>query len=212
MWYRARETLKTKNHQLVSGESLMTPQEYLTNNGRFLFLYGPIAPYLYKGNECIASYLIDNMIAMAHEDPAAPIKLIIDSEGGDADSGFQIYDAMNSLSCPVYTIGRSCASMAAILFAAGQNGHRYLYKNSKFMLHLPYGEIRGDSAEIAIKSREIEKVRDDLVKVLIDNGAKKNKEEILADINREKWFNAQEVIDYGIADKIITRENSPFNF
>ena len=148
--------------------------------------------------------MLDLLLALdteAHE----PIKLIIDSPGGITSVGFMLYDTIKTLYSPVYTIGRNCNSMAAIIMAAGEPGHRYVYPDSTIMLHLPFGQLQGDTVVIAIKQTEIEKTKARLVAMLRENGVKKTQEQILQDIDREHWMNGKEAIEYGLADKMVEK-------
>ena len=193
-------------------DHLMSPQEYLASTKRMLFLYGEIAPIYYddmllKGPSWMkgysAHYIADSIMAMDLEDSAKPIILVISSPGGWIEVGLALYDTIKMVESPVCTIGRNCQSLAVVLLSAGMIGHRYVLPNSRMMLHLPSGSMSGDSEQIAIRSREMQEIKHILVKLLKDNGAKRSPEEILKDIDREYWMSAQEVVDYGIADRIM---------
>ena len=184
-------------------EQMMSPYEYLGNK-RIVFCYGEIASFPYRVDNFGATWLIDTMLALDAESHD-PIKLIIDSPGGMISSGFSIYDTIKTLNSPVYTVGRSCQSMAVIVLAAGEPGHRYLYKNSRVMLHLPIGNIGGDIEDIKLRTKEMDKLKDKLVDTLIECGAGKAKKKILDDIDREYWMSPQEAINYGIVDRIIEK-------
>jgi len=131
-----------------------------------------------------------------------PIKLVINSPGGELDSALLLYDLLRTLKSPVTTLGYFCASAAVFLLGAGQK--RYLMPHSKVMLHLPWGEGRGDAKQWDVIHREMAKYQEQVVSVLQECGAKRNREEILEDIDREFWLEPQEVIDYGLADEIVT--------
>ena len=105
---------------------------------------------------------------------------------------------------PIITVGRYCASAAAIILAAGTK--RYLFPHAKVMLHLPSGQMGGDSKDWEIQHREMQKYKDKIVDILCENGAKKSREEILSDIDRNFWLEPQEAINYGLEDEIITPE------
>ena len=182
-------------------DQMMTPYEFLGNK-RIVFCYGEIASFPYRMDNFSSSWLIDTMIALDQESQE-PIKLIIDSPGGMISAGFTIYDTMKSLRSPVYTIGRNCQSMAVIILAAGMPGKRYLYPHSRIMLHLPVGQVSGDVEDVKLQTKEMDKIKDKIVEALIECGAKKSKNKILENINREFWMSPKEAIDYGIIDGII---------
>jgi len=180
---------------------MMTPYEALVKD-RVVFLYGTIASYAFRPDIYGTSFVMDLLLALDQESND-PIKLVIDSPGGSVTAGLVLYDTIKSVKSPIYTIGRSCQSMAVPILAVGTKGHRYIYKHSRTMLHLPWGQISGDTKEIEIQQEEINLMKDQMIELLIENGAKKNKKAILKDIDREYWMSAEETIEYGLVDKII---------
>jgi ATP-dependent Clp protease protease subunit len=133
-----------------------------------------------------------------------PIKIFITSPGGELDTTFLFYDTMRMMQSPIVTIGEYCASAAAIILAAGSK--RYLSPHAKVMLHLPSGQMAGDSKDWDIQHKQMESYRNRVVDILIECGAKKSKEEIFDDIDRDYWMNAQEAIEYGLADEILDKK------
>jgi ATP-dependent Clp protease protease subunit len=133
-----------------------------------------------------------------------PIKLFITSPGGDLDTTFLFYDVMKRIKSPVITIGDYCASAAAIILAAGDK--RYLSPHAKVMLHLPAGQMGGDARDWDIQHKQMEQYRNRVVDILIKCGAKKNKYDILNDIDRDYWMEPEEAIEYGLCDEILTQE------
>lgn len=180
---------------------------FLSTERRTLFLYGNIGPYgqNYPGRSDVFSAVnvTDSILALNAISETEPIKLIIDSEGGDVRDGLVLRDTMMASRAPVYTFGRMAYSMAAILLSSGAPGHRYVYEHSHLMLHLPFGQYQGDPKETRAWANEMEKVKDRLVDILIQGGVKKTRDEILVDIDRQFWLTGKEIIDYGIADRII---------
>lgn len=186
-------------------DQIMGPHETLLRRNRIFFLYGQIYGLPDRSDEFSPTYVMDGMLALdslSHE----PIKLVVDTFGGQVAAGLNLYDVMKTVSSPIYTIGRSCVSMGAIISAAGEMGHRYLFENARVMIHLPLGQVQGDAKEVEIQAKEMEKTKNILVEILRANGVKKTAEEILKDIDREYWMTPQEAIDYGLADKILTRD------
>lgn len=187
---------KVRKNQMVG------PHEFLFSK-RILFLYGGID--IVRVDFLGSTWLIDALLALDLKSDR-PIKLVINSPGGIIEEGLILYDTIKSLRSPLYTIGRSCQSLAAIILASGTQGHRYLYPNSRIMLHLPFGVLSGDSEEVGIQTKELMQAKNKLVEILIDNGVPKTPKAILKDINREFWLSAEEAIKYGLADKIIDSE------
>ena len=164
---------------------------------RIVFCEGPIGmPMSSPG------VLADHLLALdsfSHD----PIKMIIDSPGGGVSSGFSIIDTMQTIESPVWTIGRGCYSIAALILAVGDPGNRYVYPHSKVMLHLPWGKVSGDVEDLKIQTGEALKLKNEIVDILVEFGCTKSKKQILKDIDREWWMSATEAIEYGVADRIL---------
>lgn len=195
----------------VREEQLMEPWEVLAEN-RILHLFGPIVGAEGGGGMMEGRYdsfspeaVLESMIILDSKNHE-PIKLVIDSPGGFIKDGLVFYNVMQSLTSPVYTIGRFCASMAAVIFAGGAAGHRYLYQYSRIMLHLPQGGFRGDPQEMERYLAEIQKDKEALMAILKKHGCSKTREQILVDIDRDFYLSNHEAIEYGVADQIINPE------
>lgn len=195
------ELLLPKPFELRHSQSI---HAYLARE-RIVFMYGAIVGYPQRMDIFNASQIADTLLVLNRMDKTKPIWLVIDSEGGFVNDGLGIYDVIKTIEAPVYTVGRSCFSMAAVLLTVGEKGHRYLYPHSKVMLHLPQGSSSGDSEEVKIQAKELDKVKDVLVDILIENGVTKPRARILKDINREHWMDTQEAIAYGLADKVLIK-------
>jgi len=134
-----------------------------------------------------------------------PIRLFIDSPGGIADTCLLLYDTINSLRSPVYTIARGIVASAAVpILAAGKRGKRFIFPNSKTMIHLPHGGAHGDPKDMAIALKQFEKVKDTYVRILSElSGTPTGELEVL--IERDHWMSADETIEKGFADhKIVS--------
>lgn len=169
---------------------------------RVLCLYGGLVGAPDRLDSMSLEWVMECLMLLAQES-TEPIKLLIDSPGGRVWDSFGLIDVIHCLRTPVWTIGRMCASMAAVVLSAGEPGHRYLYKHSQVMLHLPSGHVGGDSRDVNIQARELQKAQDAIVNELVDNGVRAGHEQVLKDIDREFWMNAQEAIAYGIADSVL---------
>lgn len=177
-------------------------KEHMTQVHRILFFSGIIGMRCAScfGGETDSHNLLMALDSLSHD----PIKIIITSMGGDLDATFLFYDTMKLIKSPVITVGRYCASGAAILLAGGSK--RYLFPHAKVVLHLPAGQMMGDAKDFEIQHREMEKYKNKMVDILRDCGVKKSCEEILADIDRNFWLEPAEAIEYGLADEILSRE------
>ncbi|MCF7952995.1 MAG: ATP-dependent Clp protease proteolytic subunit [Spirochaetales bacterium] len=133
-----------------------------------------------------------------------PIKVFIDSPGGDADAGFAIYDMIRFVGPKVYTIGMGLvASAAAIVLLASPSKQRIALPNSHYLIHQPLSGIRGVATEIEIHARQLEKLR---VKVnqLISSETGTALEKVEKDTDRDCWLDAPEAVEYGLVSEIIT--------
>ena len=169
---------------------------------RIIMLGGPVM-------DESAQLIIAQMLFLSTEDPEADIHFYINSPGGSVSAGFGILDTMKFLRCDVATtcIGM-CASMGAILLAAGTKGKRYCLPNSQVMLHQPLigGVMQGQATDLGIEAKHMIRLRDRMYK-LMSEWTGKDPEVIHRDFDRNKWLFAEEAIEYGVADKIL--ENAP---
>ena len=177
---------------LVFDDQMVGYKEHMTQEHRILYLDGII------NADSSPRQLVGALDTLSHD----PIKLFITSPGGDLDTTFLFYDVMKRVKSPIITIGDYCASAAAILLAAGSK--RYLSPHAKVMLHLPAGQMGGDSRDWDIQHRQMESYRNRIVDILRECGVKKSPSEILTDIDRDFWMDSEEAIEYGLADEIMT--------
>lgn len=139
-------------------------------------------------------------------DPGKPILLIINSPGGSVDSGFAIWDQIKMLSSPVTTLVTGlAASMGSILSLAAAPKRRFATKNARIMIHQPAinAVIRGQATDLEIHAREILKSRQTLVDVYVEATGKDPKT-IDRAIDRDTWMSAQEALEFGLLDKIVS--------
>lgn len=192
------------------------PWAFLMEKKRMLFLGGLIeisAPAVIGGAALLhmsAQAVVDCMLALdalGNE----PIKLLIDSPGGGAETGLMIYDTMQAIRSPVYTIGRaSCASMAAVLLASGAPGHRYAFPNCVLMLHMGRGgAASGDRKEREVREKNIQEYERRIADIIRRHcGKNQSANDILREWFEESelWMFADKALEYGLIDKIITPE------
>lgn len=151
----------------------------------------------------LANVVVAQILFLEHQNPKRDINIYINSVGGAVPAGFAIYDAMQYVKPDVSTIGMGLAgSMGAFLLAGGTKGKRFLLPNAKVMIHQPMGGSEGQAADVEIAAKELVKSREQLVEYFVQfTGQKKDK--ISNDIDRDFWMNAEEAVDYGVADKIM---------
>ena len=156
-------------------------------------------------NDASASIVVAQLLFLEAEDPEKDIHLYINSPGGSVTAGMAIYDTMQYIKCDVSTICVGmAASMGAFLLAAGAKGKRYALPNSEIMIHQPLGQAQGQATDILIHASHIEKTRANLNKILAENTGRPL-EEIIRDTERDNFMSAQEAMEYGLIDKVITK-------
>ena len=151
----------------------------------------------------IASIVVAELLFLASKDPTKPIKMYINSPGGEVTSGLAILDTMNTMPCVVetYCVGM-CASMSAVLLSSGTKGHRYSSPHSRIMIHNPNGGAEGDISDVEVQVKEMAKLRDILVDIL-SKTTKTSKRKLISDMNRDNYMTPEEALRYGIIDRII---------
>ncbi len=157
-------------------------------------------------NSVSASIIVAQLLFLEAEDPSKDISLYINSPGGSVSDGFAIFDTMKFIKCDVSTICIGmAASMGAFLLASGTKGKRYAVPNAEIMIHQPSGGIKGpaQASDIEITARYIMNNKMKLNKILAANTGKAI-EEIERDTDRDYYMSAQEALEYGIIDQIIT--------
>ena len=133
-----------------------------------------------------------------------PIKVFIDSPGGDVDAGFAIFDMMRFVKPDVYTVGMGLvASAGALILLASPREFRIGLPNSHYLIHQPLSGIRGVATEIEIHAKELEKLRIKLNK-LISEETGQDLSKVGKDTDRDYWMNAEEALSYGLISRVIT--------
>jgi ATP-dependent Clp protease protease subunit len=158
----------------------------------------------------VANLVIAQILFLAAEDPEKDISLYINSPGGITTSGLAILDTMNLVEPDIvtYCVGQA-ASMAAVLLAAGAKGKRYALPYSRILIHQPHASgLGGQAADIDIHAREILRTRDLLNHILADATGQPI-EKIARDMDRDYILEAQQAVDYGLIDLVITRRQLP---
>ena len=156
-------------------------------------------------NDAVASTIVAQLLFLEAEDPDKDIYLYINSPGGVITSGMSIYDTMNYIKPDVCTIciGQA-ASMGAFLLSAGTKGKRYSLPNSRIMIHQPSGGAKGQSTDIQIQAREIQRMKDSLNAIIAEQTGQAL-EIIEKDTDRDNFMSAEEACTYGLIDEVIAK-------
>ena len=166
---------------------------------RIIFLGGPI-------DDNVANAVIAQMLFLEAEDPDKDIHLYINSPGGVVTAGMAIYDTMQYIKPDVSTICvGSAASMGAVLLTAGAKGKRYALPHARVMIHQPLGGVQGQASEIEIHAREILRMREELNGILASRSGQ-DIEVVARDTDRDNFMSAQDAVEYGLIDEVLTRE------
>jgi len=136
-----------------------------------------------------------------------PVRIFIDSPGGDADAGYAIFDMIRFIKPPVWTIGMGLvASAAAIIQLAAPKERRLGLPNSHYLIHQPLSGIRGVATDIEIHARELEKLRAKINRLIAEETGNPA-EQVEKDTDRDYWMSAQEAVKYGLISKVITNRD-----
>ena len=155
-------------------------------------------------NEATASLVVAQLLFLEAEDPEKDINLYINSPGGSVTAGMAIYDTMQFIKCDVSTICIGmAASMGAFLLAGGTKGKRMALPNAEIMIHQPLGGAQGQATEIEIAAKHILHTKEKLNRILAENTGR-DYDVIAADTERDNWKTAQEALEYGLIDKVVT--------
>ncbi|MBU1286152.1 MAG: ATP-dependent Clp protease proteolytic subunit [Alphaproteobacteria bacterium] len=150
-----------------------------------------------------AKRVCERLLALSSESDA-PILLVISSPGGHVESGDMIHDMIKFVGAPVKILGTGwVASAGALIYSAAQKENRYALKNTRFLLHEPRGGVGGQATDVEIQAREIIKMRERLNQIFAD-ATGKSLDQIKKDTDRDFWMSAEEAVEYGLVNKIVT--------
>ncbi|MBQ8499264.1 MAG: ATP-dependent Clp protease proteolytic subunit [Bacteroidales bacterium] len=167
---------------------------------RIIFLGVPI-------DDDVANIVTAQLLFLASNDSSSDISLYLNTPGGQVSSGLAIYDTMQLIEPDVATICTGmAASMGSVLLCAGAAGKRSALPHSRVMIHQPLGGAQGQASDILIAAQEIEKIRKELYTIISEHSGQPI-EKIYADGDRDFWMNAQEALDYGMVDEILTKRS-----
>jgi len=172
-------------------------------NDRIIFLGGPVSDQM-------ANLVVAQLLFLANEDPRAEISLYVNSPGGSVTAGLGIVDTMNFIPCDVatYIIGQA-ASMGSVIACSGAKGKRYTLPNSENLMHQPLlgGVLEGQATDLEIEAKHILRMRDQLYEIYAKSTGQ-TKDKIAEDCERNNWLTANEMLAYGLVDKVL--EKLPF--
>lgn len=147
---------------------------------------------------------IARQLLILEADSDEPIRLFIDSPGGDADAGYAIFDMIRFINAPVYTIGMGLiASAASIVLLAAPKERRYGLPNSRYLIHQPMSGMQGVTTEIEIHAQELEKMRMKINQMIAEETGK-SVDDVAKDTDRDYWLDAEAAKSYGLISNICT--------
>lgn len=154
-------------------------------------------------NDQIANLIVAQLLFLAREDSTKPIRMYINSPGGQVYAGMAIYDTMQQVECPVSTVAVGfTASFGTVLLTAGAKGMRYALPNATIHMHQPLGGAQGQASDIAIQAQEILRLRTTLNGVLSKHTGQ-TVEKIAEDTDRDIYMTAQQAMEYGLVDAVL---------
>ena len=167
---------------------------------RVVFLVGPV-------NEISANLIVAQLLFLESENPDKDISFYVNSPGGSVSAGLAIYDTMQFIKPDVSTlcIGQA-ASMGALLLSAGAKGKRYVLPNSRVMIHQPMGGFQGQASDVEIHAKEILYLRAKLNEIMAKHTGQ-TIDRIARDTDRDNFLSADEAMQYGLVDRILTSRN-----
>ena len=156
-------------------------------------------------DDVIANQLAAQMLLLSAEDPKRDIHLYINSPGGSVTAGMAIYDTMQFIDCDVATYGMGlAASMGQFLLTAGTKGKRYSLPHTRILMHQPSAGVGGTASDIAIQAELFRSTKQELNRLqALHTG--QTAERINEDSDRDRWFTAQEALEYGMVDHVVSR-------
>ena len=166
---------------------------------RIIMLNGPV-------EDAMANLIVAQLLFLESENPDKEISLFINSPGGVVTAGMSIYDTMQFIrpNVATYVMGQAC-SMGSLLATAGAKGKRYMLPNARHMIHQPSGGARGQATDMQIQVEEIIKMKKTLTEIYVKHNSRgKTFAQMTADMERDKFMSAEEALDYGLIDQVLT--------
>ncbi|MEX0322248.1 MAG: ClpP family protease [Puniceicoccaceae bacterium] len=170
---------------------------------RKIFFWGDV-------NDDSARLATEQLLYLEAMDPGKEITLYLNSPGGSITAGMAVYDTMQLITSPIKVIVVGlAASMGSIFLCGGEKGKRLLYPHSRVLIHQPLimGTMRGAAVDIHIQAQEMEKLREEMNRILAEASGQPI-EKIQKDTDRDFYLNAEEAIEYGLADGLVDSVNA----
>ena len=159
-------------------------------------------------NETTASLIVAQLLFLESEDPGKDIQLYINSPGGSITAGMAIYDTMQLIEPDVATVGLGmCASMGQFLLSSGTKGKRFLTSHARVLMHQPSGGIGGTATDVRINAELIMDMKKTMSELTAEQTGH-TVEEIYRDNEYDHWFTAQEALEYGFVDKLVSTHDT----
>jgi ATP-dependent Clp protease protease subunit len=167
---------------------------------RIIFLGLPV-------DDAVSNLVIAQLLFLEAEDPDRDISIYINSPGGSVTAGLAVLDTMRFIKPDISTfcVGQA-ASMAAVLLSAGAKGKRFALPNSRIIIHQPLGGVQGQASDIDIQAREILRLRTALNRILVETTGQ-DAEKLRADTDRDYIMDAEQSMEYGIIDEVISERS-----
>jgi ATP-dependent Clp protease protease subunit len=168
---------------------------------RVIFLTGQVEDHM-------ANLIVAQLLFLESENPEKDIYIYINSPGGSVTAGLAIYDTMRYIKCDIATVcvGQA-ASMGAFLLSGGTKGKRYVLPNARVMIHQPLGGFQGQATDFEIHAKEILSIKEKLNRLMAEHSGK-TYEEVVRDTERDNFLSAQQALDYGLVDHILTKREA----
>jgi ATP-dependent Clp protease protease subunit len=165
---------------------------------RIIFLGQPV-------DDTIANQICAQLLLLAAEDPSRDINLYINSPGGSVTAGMAIYDTMTFVDCDIATYAMGlAASMGQFLLSAGTPGKRYALPHARILMHQPSAGIGGTASDIAIQAEQFKLTKIEMAELIAEHTGQ-TVEQIRQDSERDRWFTAQQALEYGFVDHVVSR-------
>ncbi len=153
----------------------------------------------------LANRVVGQLLLLAAEDRRRDITLYVNSPGGSVTAGFAIHDAMQLVEPDVATVAIGlAASMGQFLLTAGAPGKRSVLPHAEVMMHQPHGGLGGSASDVVIRAGMLGRLKRRIAEITAERSGR-DVEQVTADADRDRWFSAQEAVDYGLADRILHR-------
>jgi ATP-dependent Clp protease, protease subunit len=168
---------------------------------RVIFLTGQVEDHM-------ANLIVAQLLFLESENPEKDIYIYINSPGGSVTAGMSIYDTMKYIKPNIATVcvGQAC-SMGAFLLSGGTKGKRYCLPNARVMIHQPLGGFQGQATDFEIHAREILSIKEKLNRLMAEHCGK-TYEQVVKDTERDNFLSAQQALEYGLIDAILTQRDA----